>query len=78
MNNMDEVEPGDEDRTYRSKSYPKRLLVISAGSIMHMLIAIVLLFVVYVADGEVVQRDGAEIGFVEATGPADSAGVQPR
>ncbi len=76
MNNMDDVEAGDEDRTYRSKSYPKRMLVISAGSIMHMLIAIVLLFVVYVADGEIVERDGAEIGFVEASGPAAVAGVQ--
>jgi membrane-associated protease RseP (regulator of RpoE activity) len=77
MNNMDEVEAGDEDRTYRSKSYPKRLLVISAGSIMHMLIAIVLLFVVYVADGEIVERDGAEIGIVEEAGPAAAAGVRP-
>ena len=76
MNNMDEVEPGDEDRTYRSKSYPKRMLVISAGSIMHMLIAICLLFVVYVADGEVVQRDGAEIGIVAVGGPAAAAGIQ--
>jgi membrane-associated protease RseP (regulator of RpoE activity) len=76
MNNMDDVEPEDEGRTYRSKSFPRRLLVISAGSIMHMLLAIVLLFTVYVADGEVVVRDGAEIGFVEQTGPAFSAGLQ--
>lgn len=77
MNNMDEVEPGDEDRTYRSKSYPKRLLVISAGSLMHMLIAVMLLFVVYVADGEVVERDGAEIGIVQEAGPAAVAGLEP-
>lgn len=76
MNNMDDVDPADEDRTYRSKSYPRRLLVITAGSLMHMLIAIALLFVVYVADGETVQRDGAQIGFVEAAGPADAAGVR--
>ncbi len=76
MNNMDDVEPEDEDRTYRSKSFPKRLLVISAGSLMHMLIAIVLLFTVYVADGEVVRRDGAEIASVELTGPAYIAGLQ--
>ena len=76
MNNMDDVEPGDEDRTYRSKSYPKRMLVISAGSIMHMLIAIVLLFVVYVADGETF-ANGAEIGGVEAAGPAAVAGLMP-
>ena len=76
MNNMDEVEPGDEDRTYRSKSYPKRMLVISAGSIMHMLIAITLLFVVYVAEGETF-ADGAEIAGVEAAGPAAVAGLLP-
>jgi len=70
MNNMDDVEPADEDRTYRSKSYPRRLLVISAGSIM-------LLFTVYVVDGEVVLRDGAEIGFVEQSGPAFAAGLEP-
>jgi membrane-associated protease RseP (regulator of RpoE activity) len=77
MNNMDEIDPGDEDRTYRSKSYPRRLLVISAGSIMHMLLAIVLLFTVYVADGETVARDGAEIGTVAESGPAFAAGLQP-
>ena len=82
MSNMEEVDPADEQRTYRVKSYPKRLLVISAGSIMHMLIAIVLLFIVYVADGESVQRDGAEVaaGTTEqpsVTGAALAAGVQP-
>lgn len=77
MNNMDDIDPGDEDRTYRSKSYLRRLLVISAGSIMHMLLAIVLLFTVYVADGETVARDGAEIGTIEQSGPAFAAGLQP-
>ncbi len=79
MNSMDDVEPEDEARTYRSKSFPRRLLVISAGSIMHMLLAIVLLFTVYVADGETVRRDGAEIGSSETAvgGAALAAGVEP-
>jgi membrane-associated protease RseP (regulator of RpoE activity) len=82
MNNMDEVDQGDEERTYRSKSYPKRLLVISAGSIMHMLIAIALLFIVYVADGETVIRDGAEVSAGSADSPSVSgaalqAGLEP-
>ncbi len=77
MNQMDDVDPADEDRTYRSKSFPRRMLVISAGSIMHMLLAIVLLFTVYVVDGETVQVDGAEISVVESTGPAAVAGLQP-
>ena len=61
MNNMDEVPPEDEPRTYRSKSYPRRMLVISAGSLMHMLIAIVLLFTVYAIDGEITPTDGVEV-----------------
>ena len=51
-------------RTYRQQSYPRRLLVITAGSIMHMLIAIVLLFTVYVdrRRGQVDRRRrGAEL-----------------
>src|ERR671910_1307727 len=43
MNNLDEVDPADEPRTYREQSFPKRLLVVSAGSLMHMLQAFVLL-----------------------------------
>ena len=29
MNNLDEVDPADEPRTYRQQSFPKRLLVVS-------------------------------------------------
>jgi len=43
MNNLDEADPADEPRTYRQQSFPKRLLVVSAGSIMHLLQAFVLL-----------------------------------
>jgi membrane-associated protease RseP (regulator of RpoE activity) len=43
MNNLDEVDPADEPRTYRQQSFPKRLLVVSAGSIMHMVQAFILL-----------------------------------
>lgn len=76
MNSMDDVDPVDEDRTYRSKSYPKRMLVITAGSLMHMMMAIVLLFGVYAIDGELVQRDGAEISVVADSGTAAIAGLR--
>lgn len=76
MNGLDEVEAGDEARTYRIKSYPKRMLVISAGSLMHLAMAIGLLFTVYVIDGEFVQRDGADVTFVEPSGPAFADGVR--
>jgi membrane-associated protease RseP (regulator of RpoE activity) len=45
MNNLDEVDPADEPRTYRQKSFPKRLLVVSAGSLMHFAQAFVLLVI---------------------------------
>jgi membrane-associated protease RseP (regulator of RpoE activity) len=76
MNNMDEVPPEDEPRTYRSKSYPRRMLVISAGSLMHMLIAIVLLFTVYSIDGETAPTDGVEVRQVLAASPAAAAGLR--
>jgi membrane-associated protease RseP (regulator of RpoE activity) len=76
MNNMDEVPPEEESRTYRSKSYPRRMLVISAGSLMHMLIAIVLLFTVYVVDGEITPTDGVEVRQVLVASPAAAAGLR--
>ena len=51
MNNLDECDPEDEPRTYRHQSYPKRMLVITAGSLMHMIIAIVLFVGVYATAG---------------------------
>jgi membrane-associated protease RseP (regulator of RpoE activity) len=77
MNNLDEVDPDDEPRAYRNKSYPRRLLVITAGSLMHMLIAIVLLFAVYAVNGQRVATDRVGIGSVIAGLPAALGGVQP-
>src|SRR5438067_1847636 len=51
MSNVDEVDPADEERTYRAKPYRHRLGVAVAGSTMHFLIAGVLLFVVFAVVG---------------------------
>jgi membrane-associated protease RseP (regulator of RpoE activity) len=77
MNRMDDVDPADEGRSYRQQSFPKRLLVISAGSIMHMLIAVVLLFGVYMTQGEITDRDEPRVlvGAVSEGAPADAAGL---
>ncbi len=77
MNNLDEVDPSDEPRAYRNKSYPRRMLVITAGSIMHILIAITLIFGVYAVNGRRVETDRVGIGSVEKSSPANLAGVQP-
>ena len=76
MNNLDDVPPQDEARTYRQQSYPRRMLVITAGSLMHLLIAIVLLFTVFATRGELVERPGAEINSVVDNGPAQEAGLR--
>jgi len=77
MNNLDETAPEDEARAYRNKSYPRRMLTICAGSIMHMIIAIVLIFGVYSTFGK--SEASKQIGFAEVTkdSGADKAGVKP-
>lgn len=77
MNNLDDVDPADEARTYRQQSFPRRLLVISAGSIMHMLVAAVLLFAMFGIRGELQPVPGIEVGAVSDGAPAASAGLQP-
>src|SRR6187551_2035716 len=75
MNNLDEVDPADEERAYRSKSYPRRMLVITAGSIMHMLIAVALLFGVYATEGNLQPSEEIAFSGVAEGGPAAHAGV---
>jgi membrane-associated protease RseP (regulator of RpoE activity) len=76
MNNMDEVPPEDEARTYRQQTFPRRLLVISAGSLMHMLVAVGLLFSVYATRGELVELPGAHVTALAPGGPAEAAGLR--
>lgn len=76
MNNLDDVPLADEARTYRQKSFPRRLLVISAGSIMHMLIAIVLFFSVFATKGEMTEMPGAEVAELTPVAPAERAGLE--
>jgi membrane-associated protease RseP (regulator of RpoE activity) len=52
------------------------MLVISAGSLMHMLIAIVLLFTVYSIDGETKPTDGVQVRQVLVASPAAAAGLR--
>ncbi|PIE31397.1 MAG: hypothetical protein CSA55_05830 [Ilumatobacter coccineus] len=77
MNNLDELDdPGDEPFTYRAQTYPRRLLVITAGSLMHLIVAVLLLSVVYTVDGQVVaDQPGVYLQAVEPSGPAAQAGL---
>lgn len=75
MNNLDEVAEGDEDLTYRSKSYPKRMLVAVAGSGMHFAQAIVLLFVLFafvgIPGGSITELEAWDVGEIQRGSAAD-------
>jgi membrane-associated protease RseP (regulator of RpoE activity) len=88
MSNVDtDVPPEDEPRTYRQQSYPKRVLVASAGSLMHLLQALVLFFLAF----SIVGVPGGSYWAEELGGPpaswtvdqvsedsgAEAAGIQP-
>jgi membrane-associated protease RseP (regulator of RpoE activity) len=89
MNNLDECPPQDEARTYRQQSFPKRLLTVSAGSLMHFLQAFVLFLVVfgwlgvpaYTAEARRLGSSYSEsewvIGSVTEDSGAERAGIEP-
>jgi membrane-associated protease RseP (regulator of RpoE activity) len=64
MTDLDEIEPGDEDRALKFKPARKRLLTLAAGSIMHFLIALVLLAIVPMVFGQ--QKDTTTVSTVSA------------
>lgn len=77
MSNLDDCDPADEDRSYRSKSYPRRLLVITAGSLMHMVIALALFIGVYAAAGRLGETGNVRIVYAPVSGsPAAEIGLR--
>lgn len=77
MTNVEEVDPADEPRAYRSKGYLARLGVAVAGSAMHFLIAFVLVFAVLAGEGDVRHADVVPVvSRVEIGAPADVAGLR--
>jgi membrane-associated protease RseP (regulator of RpoE activity) len=75
MSNLDEVDPADEDRTYRAKPYWRRLSVAVAGSTMHFLLAFALALVVFVGFGTA-DPDSDDWSLRRVTGPAKAAGLR--
>jgi regulator of sigma E protease len=72
-----EVEPEDESRTYRAQSYPKRMLVITAGSLMHLVIAASLIVGIYSFSGR--YQETGQVRIMEAPAAetaAAAAGLQ--
>lgn len=82
MNNLDVVDPGDELRSFKSKSYPKKLLVLAAGSGAHFLMAFLLLFTAFLVQGRPLSIDASEthenwtLAHVAPNSAAENAGLQ--
>jgi membrane-associated protease RseP (regulator of RpoE activity) len=77
MTNVDEIPAEDEAVTYRQASFPRRMWVITAGSVMHMIIAIVLIVGVYGISGRFQESGHVTVRSVSAGSPASTAGLQP-
>lgn len=79
MSMLDEVPDDQLDRTYRVKSYPRRLLVAVAGSAMHFAQALVLLFVLFaivgIPGGGLTEDRTWEVSQVLEGSAADDAGL---
>src|SRR4051794_37050610 len=76
MNNLDEVDPADEERTYRAKPTWRRLSVAVAGSTMHFLLAFVVICTVFIGFGTQ-HRNSDDWSLYSVSGPADNAGLHP-
>ena len=78
MSNLEtDIDPADEDRTYRSAPFHSRLAMASAGSLMHFAIALVLLFVSLVFVGRAKTTDAWKVGSVTPGSAAATIGLQP-
>jgi len=76
MTNVDEVPEEDEPLTYRQASYARRMWVITAGSVMHAIIAVVLITIVYATVGNFAETGQVKILNVSADTPAAAAGLR--
>jgi membrane-associated protease RseP (regulator of RpoE activity) len=77
MNNLDPVDEGDEQVAYSAKPYRWRLLVITAGSLMHIIIAVLIMMFVYTAGGRYQETGRIEVLGLTEGSPAAQAGITP-
>ena len=79
MNNLEEVSPSEEHRTYRSKPYWRRMSVAVAGSTVHFLLALILIFSFLTVEGrtEAIPSPDWTVTRVLQGTPADRAGLSP-
>jgi membrane-associated protease RseP (regulator of RpoE activity) len=76
MSNLEEIDPADEERTYRAKPYWRRLSVAVAGSTMHFIMAFLLIFTIIVGFGLPTASQWKVASIVKPSAAYD-AGVRP-
>lgn len=78
MSNLEEVAPEDESRTYRQKSFLRKLSVACAGSFMHFVMAFLLLVAIngWVGIPTASNRVGSVTELRQGQSPAQIAGFQ--
>ena len=84
MNSLDRVDPGDEARSFRAKSYTRKMVVLVAGPATHFVMAGLLLFAVVASVGvppnladAAGTAPGWTLGTVAAGSAAAAAGLLP-
>ncbi|HLI15935.1 MAG TPA: site-2 protease family protein [Acidimicrobiales bacterium] len=81
MTSLERIDPADEPRSYRQASFPRRILVASAGSATHFVLAFLLLWGMVAFSG-VPRSTGrpvvsAMIPLAHGRSPASRAGLEP-
>jgi len=71
MTELEDVDPADEPRSFRKRPAGQRIIVLAAGSFMHFVLALVLLFIVAAGIGLETASTGTTVGAVESCVPAN-------
>jgi membrane-associated protease RseP (regulator of RpoE activity) len=71
MTELEDVDPEDEPRSFRKQPASQRIIVLAAGSFMHFVLALVLLFIVAAGIGLEAASAGTTVGTVENCVPAN-------
>ncbi len=71
MTDLEDVDPADEPRSFRRKPGWQRIIVLSAGSFMHFVLALLLLLVVAAGVGLETASSTTTVGTVESCVPAN-------
>ncbi|SFM41281.1 RIP metalloprotease RseP [Thermodesulforhabdus norvegica] len=71
---LEDIPPEFHDRTFLSQPLYKRFLIVAAGPLMNLLLAILLFFIVFALAG--VTRLMPEVGEIQPGSPAEAAGLK--